>query len=93
MYINIYMCVRNRKSFRFRVDTIVTASCTVSNRESRYPHRERNTCFSSSRIVALLPVQKSFVQAGPKCDVFREGWDKNVISKKKIRVRERHILP
>jgi len=37
---------------------------------------KRKTCFSPSRIVTFLPVQKSFVQAGPKCDVFREGCDK-----------------
>jgi len=37
---------------------------------------KRKTCFSPSRIVTFLPVQKSFVRAGPKCDVFREGCDK-----------------
>ena len=36
----------------------------------------RKFCFSPSRIVTFLPVQKSFVPAGPKCDVFREGCDK-----------------
>jgi len=35
----------------------------------------RKTCFSPSRIVTFLPVQKSFVPAGPKCDVFWEGCD------------------
>jgi len=37
---------------------------------------KRKTCFSPSRIVTFLPIQKRFVPAGPKCDVFREGCDK-----------------
>ena len=37
---------------------------------------KRKTSFSPSRIVTFLPVQKSFVQAGPKCDVFREECNK-----------------
>jgi len=36
---------------------------------------KRNAFFSPSRIVTFLPVQKSFVPAVPKCDVFREGCD------------------
>jgi len=35
-----------------------------------------NAFLSPSRIVTFLPVQKSFVPAVPKCDVFREGCDK-----------------
>jgi len=51
-------------------------------------------CFSPSRIVTFLPVSKSFVPAGPKCEVFREGCDKKRHKlQKKICVRERHILP
>ena len=42
--------------------------------------RKNPTCFSPSRIVTFLPVQKKnsnfFVPAGPKCDVLREGCDK-----------------
>ena len=37
---------------------------------------KRKTCFSQSRIVMKLPVHKSFIPAGPKCDIFREGCDK-----------------
>jgi len=37
---------------------------------------KRRICFSPSRIVTFLPVQKNFVPAGPKCDVFRKGCDK-----------------
>ena len=36
----------------------------------------RRTCFSPSRMVTFLPVHKSFVPAGPKCEVFQEGCDK-----------------
>ena len=46
------------------------------------------------RIVTFLPVQKSFVPAVSKCDVFREGCDKKRHKLQKyFRVRERHILP
>jgi len=38
---------------------------------------KRNAFFSPSRIVTFLPVQKSFVPAMPKCDVFREDVTKN----------------
>ena len=38
--------------------------------------RRKIAFFSPSRIVTFLPVQKSFVPAVPKCDVFREGCDK-----------------
>jgi len=56
--------------------------------------KERKCRFSPSRLVTFLPVQKSFVPAGPKCDIFREGCDKKRHKlKKKFRVRERHILP
>jgi len=55
---------------------------------------KRKTCFSPSQIVTFLPVQKSFVPAGPKCDIFREGCDKK---RRKFtiyfHVRERHIFP
>jgi len=55
---------------------------------------KRKTCFSPSRIVTFFPVQNSFVTAGPKFDVFREGCDKKRHKlKKHFRVRERHILP
>jgi len=58
---------------------------------------KRKTCFSPSRSVTFLPVQKGFVPAGrTKCNVFREGCDKKrhkLTSSKKFRVRERHILP
>ena len=37
---------------------------------------KRNAFFSPSRVVTFLPVQKHFVLAVPKCDVFREGCDK-----------------
>ena len=45
---------------------------------------KRNAFFSPSRIVTFLPVQKSFVPAVPKCDVFREGCDKTRRKLKKI---------
>jgi len=45
---------------------------------------KRKTCFIPSRIVTFFPVQKSFVPAGPKCDIFREGCDKNRHKLKKI---------
>jgi len=49
---------------------------------------------SPSRIVTFFPVQKGFVPARPKCDVFWEGCDKKRDKfKKYFRVRERHILP
>jgi len=55
---------------------------------------KRKTCFSPSWIVTFLPVQKSFVPAGPKCDFFREGCVKKRHKLKlKFRVRERHTLP
>jgi len=55
---------------------------------------KRNTFFSPSRIVTFLPVQKSFVPAVPKCEVFREGCDKKSHKLKKyFHMRERHILP
>jgi len=46
--------------------------------------RKRKTCFSPSRIVTFLPVQKRYVPAGAKCDVFREGCDKKTSPLKKI---------
>jgi len=45
---------------------------------------------SPSRIVTFLPVQKSFVPAGPKCDLFREGCDKKRHKFKKIFSCARH---
>jgi len=49
---------------------------------------------SVPEIVTFLPVQKRFVPAGPKCDVYREGCDKKRHKLKKyFRERERHILP
>ena len=45
---------------------------------------KRKTCFSPSRIVTFLPIQKSFVPAGPKCDVCREGCDKKRHKSQKI---------
>ena len=57
---------------------------------------KRKTCFSPSRIVTFVPIQKKFSYLrGLKCDVFREGvWQKtSPVQKKKIRVRDRHILP
>ena len=53
---------------------------------------KRKTCFSASRIVIFLPVQKKFVPAGPKSDVVRERSDKKRHQLKKNRVRERHFL-
>jgi len=41
-----------------------------------FPERSAHIPPSPSRIVTFLPVQKSFVPAGPKYDVFREGCDK-----------------
>jgi len=50
--------------------------------------------FSLCRIVTFVPVQKCFVPAEPKGDVFREGCDKKRHKlKKHFRVREPHILP
>ena len=40
--------------------------------------------YSPSRIVSFLPVSKSFVPAGSKCDVFREGCDKKRHKLKKM---------
>jgi len=54
---------------------------------------KRKTFFSPSRIITFLPVQKSFVPAGPKSDVFRKGCDMKRHQLKKNCVRERHILP
>jgi len=53
--------------------TILAKSCPGPVTNQR---REEKTCFSPSRIVAFLPVQKKFVPAGPKSDVFREAIDK-----------------
>ena len=50
--------------------------CQISRkREAGRPFWLRPT-LSHSRIVTFLPVQKSFVLAGPKSDDFREGCDK-----------------
>ena len=49
---------------------------------------KRKICFSPSQIVTFLPVQKSLVPAGPKCDIFREGCDKKRQKLKKKFVRE-----
>jgi len=50
--------------------------CHLSGkREAGRPFWLRPT-LSPSRIDTFLPVQKSFVPAGPKCDVFWEGCDK-----------------
>ena len=45
---------------------------------------KRNAFFSPSQIVTFLPVQKSFVLAVPKSDVFREGCDQKRHKLKKI---------
>jgi len=40
-------------------------------------HSKRKACFSPSRIITCLPLQKSFAPAGSKCDVFlRRMWQK-----------------
>ena len=57
---------------------------------------KRKACFSPSRIVSFLPVQKSYVPAGrgQNDTCFGKDVTKNVTSQKKyFRLRERHILP
>ena len=56
-----------------------------------FPERSALIPPSPSRIVTFLPVQKSFVPAGPKYDVFREGCDKKRHKfEKYYRVRASH---
>jgi len=53
---------------------IFTSSIGAGGRRAVWDGK-RKACFSPSRIVTFLPVQKSFEPAGPKCNVFREGCD------------------
>ena len=91
------ICTRERYSYSYilRVSLSPNGFPVLRFRDKwQIKDGKRKTCCSPSRIVTFLPIQKSFVPAGQKCDVFREGCDQKCHKLKKIfRVRERHILP